>query len=233
MKQVQPIQFFSTGQFPCSYLPGRIARNCVIDPEFDMDTQAYSDLMKSGFRRSGAQVYRPQCMPCSECISTRIPIASFKPNRSQRRNLKANQDLTVKVNTSGFKPEYLPLYQEYIKDRHHNTDSEGVEEFFGSGWCNTHYIEFYEGNELLAVAVVDVLTDEVSAVYTLFSPNKGGKRGIGIFAVLWQIEYARELGKSYVYLGYFIHDCNKMNYKARYQPLEGFHDGRWSFIKKG
>ncbi len=233
MKFTEAMQFFSTGNFPCSYLPGRIARNCVIDPQFLMDTAVYSNLIKSGFRRSGTQVYRPQCLPCTECVSTRIPVVDFMLSRSQKRTLKNNKDLIVKVNKDGFKQEYLSLYDQYLQVRHNNENSEGVEDFFESDWCNTHYIEFYEEDQLLGVAVVDVLTDEVSAVYTLFDSDQGSKRSLGTFAVLWQVEYAKKLGKSYVYPGYWIKDCQKMNYKSRFQPLEGFFDGRWMPIEKG
>lgn len=196
-----------------------------------MDETVYSDLIKSGFRRSGTQVYRPQCLPCKECISTRIPVDLFKPSRSQRRNLKRNSDLRVEINTTGFKPEYAQLYKHYLHDRHHSDDAEGVEEFFGSDWCPTHYIEFYDDKQLLSVAVVDVLPTELSAVYTLFDPEDGSKRGLGTYAVLWQIDYARTLGKLHVYPGYWIEECNKMNYKSRFQPLEGYAEGRWIAIK--
>ena len=232
MKSAETIQFFSTGNFPCSYLPGRIARNCVIDPEFDMDNAVYSNLIQSGFRRSGQQVYRPQCLPCTECTSTRIPVDLFKPSRSQKRNIKRNQDLIVEVNTSGFKQAYQPLYDRYLLERHDNIQSEGVEDFFGSEWCNTHYIEFYEKKRLLGVAVIDVLSTEISSVYTLFDPEKGSKRSLGTYAVLWQIEYAKSLGKPYVYPGYWIEECKKMNYKSNFQPLEGYFDGRWLAIQK-
>jgi len=49
---------------------------------------------------------------------------------------------------------------------------------------------------------------------------------------LWQIEYAKTLGLEYVYPGYWIKDCRKMNYKTRYQPLEGLVEGEWKPLKK-
>ena len=226
----QPFQFYSTAHFPCSYLPGKVARNCVIDTSFAMDSEVYSELIKYGFRRSGTQVYRPQCTPCKECISTRIPVDTFSRSRSQKRNWKNNQDLTVAVNNSGFKKEYADLYESYIKGRHGTTQTDGVEHFFESQWCNTEYLEFYAGSQLLAVAVIDVLEYELSAVYTLFDPTLGSKRGLGTYAILWEIEYTKQLGKQYLYPGYWISESAKMNYKSKFKPIEGYKDGYWTDI---
>ncbi|HNO58755.1 MAG TPA: arginyltransferase, partial [Accumulibacter sp.] len=46
-------------------------------------------------------------------------------------------------------------------------------------------------------------------------------------AVLWQIEYCRQRGLPYLYLGYWIQNCRKMRYKLRYRPAELLIDQRW------
>jgi len=211
----------------CAYLPGKIARNAVIDPDFSMDMSVYDYLIKSGFRRSGSQVYRPYCQDCQSCITTRIEVAKFKPDRSQRRNLKQNSDLRVVLNHDGFKSEYIGLYADYIKSRHQDTDSEGVKDFLTAHWCDTLFVEFYEADELIGVATIDQVASGLSAVYTFFDPVQGGQRGLGVYALLWQVEYAQSLNLDYVYPGYWIKDCAKMSYKTRYQPLEGLSDGVW------
>ena len=232
MKSNQQLQFFATPQYPCAYLPGRIARNYVIDPDFEMDSVVYSQLIEMGFRRSGTQVYKPECNPCKECISTRILVNYFKPSRSQRRNLRNNKDLSIKVNKEGFKDEYLALYEEYLVSRHDNDDTAGIKDFFEADWCTIYFIEFHIEDNLLGVAVVDVLDNSLSSVYTFFKPEEAGKRSLGTFAVLWQLEYAKQHNKQYVYPGYWIKDCNKMNYKTRFQPLEGNFSGKWLKLEK-
>lgn len=237
MKLDQPLKIFPTGMHPCSYLPGLIARNAVVDPAYKMTPKVYDYLIQNGFRRSGEQVYRPYCQTCEECVTTRIPVGEFKRSRSQKRNWKLNQNLIVEVNTTGFREEYLPLYQRYLESRHDSTDFEGVEKFLLADWCDIHFIEFYSVSEinpkqLIGVAVIDVVESGYSAVYTFFDPEEGNKRGLGVYAVLWQIELAREKLLEYVYPGFWVKDCRKMNYKTRYQPIEGLQRGKWITLEK-
>ncbi len=237
MKLDQPLKIFPTGMHPCSYLPGLIARNAVVDPDYEMTPHVYDYLIQNGFRRSGEQVYRPYCHTCEECVTTRIPVADFTRSKSQRRNWKLNSDLSVEINMSGFRKEYLPLYQTYLESRHESQDHEGVEKFLLADWCDIHFYEFYLENEsgdqkLIGVAVTDVVKSGLSAVYTFFDPEEGNKRGLGVYAVLWQIEHAQKNQLEYVYPGFWIKDCRKMNYKTRYQPIEGLIKGKWIALKK-
>lgn len=237
MKLDQPLKIFPTGMHPCSYLPGLIARNAVVDPSYEMTPDIYDYLISSGFRRSGEQVYRPYCHTCEECITTRIPVATFKRSRSQKRNWNLNKDLVVKVNDKGFREDYLPLYQDYLVSRHESHDYEGVENFLVADWCDIKFIEFYtvddSGTEtLIGVAVTDAVKSGFSAVYTFFDPEEGNRRGLGIYAVLWQIEYAIEQQREFIYPGFWIKDCRKMNYKTRFQPIEGLVRGKWIPLEK-
>ncbi len=235
MKLDQPLKIFPTGMHPCSYLPGLIARNAVVDPDYEMTPDIYDYLIKSGFRRSGEQVYRPYCHTCEECVTTRIPVASFKRSRSQKRNWNVNKDLIVKINHDGFRDEYLLLYQRYLASRHDSQDFEGVEKFLVADWCDIQFIEFYSTDDsaekLIGVAVIDAVKSGFSAVYTFFDPDEKS-RGLGIYAVLWQIEYAQKQELEYVYPGFWIKDCRKMNYKTRFQPIEGLIKGNWVALEK-
>ncbi|MBT5103492.1 MAG: arginyltransferase, partial [Porticoccaceae bacterium] len=98
--------------------------------------------------------------------------------------------------------------------------------FLGDASECTQYLEFYLNDVLIGCAVVDVLPDSLSAIYTYFDPALD-RRGLGNLAVLLQIDMALEIGKRYVYLGYWIEDCHKMNYKEQYQPMELLQENRW------
>lgn len=99
-------------------------------------------------------------------------------------------------------------------------------DFLKSTWCDTRFVEFSIEGELAAIAVVDDLGDALSAVYTFFDP-KFSAYGLGVYAVLWQIEWAKTLHKEFLYLGFWIKQCRKMSYKSDYRPLQIFKDKEW------
>jgi len=86
--------------------------------------------------------------------------------------------------------------------------------------------EFRLDDQLVCVAVTDFLHDGLSALYTFFDPGLHN-RGLGTFAILWQIEAAKRFNKQWVYLGYWINESDKMAYKTRFKPYELFINGYW------
>lgn len=227
---------YLTPPHPCGYLPGRYATNQFVNPELTMDTPLYSQLIELGFRRSGDYVYRPRCYDCDACIPVRIPVALFAPNRSQRRNLHANRSLAVTAHSPGFDEEHFGLYRRYLAWRHagggmDNPTPRDYMGFLTSRRIDTRFYEVRDGEQLVAVAVVDRLVHSLSSVYTFYDPRHT-RRGIGVYVVLWQISEARRLGLSWVYLGYWIGQCSKMSYKGQYRPLEIYRRGRWLRVDK-
>lgn len=226
------LQFYITAPHTCSYLEGREAVTLFADPDRSLDQGTFSALSTMGFRRSGCLVYTPRCPECSACIPTRIPVDLFKPDRSQRRNIKSNSDLELRLAEPHFTDQHIALYRRYIRNRHpgDSMDVESraeVERFFLCDWSNTFLIEFLSEGEPIAVSVVDTVENGLSAVYTFFDPAEI-KRGLGVFAVLSLVEEARRRHLPFVYLGYLIHESPKMAYKVRYQPLQQFRGGIWA-----
>jgi arginine-tRNA-protein transferase len=217
---------------PCPYLPKRQERDLVADPGL-VSAELYESLAKLGFRRSGEHLYRPHCGPCGACQSLRISIPDFRPGRSLLRNLSRNDDLRMRLRRAAFRPEYQRLYRAYQEARHGDgpmSDEfpEDVARFFSSSWSDTSFAEIELGGKLLAVAVTDRLGDGLSAVYTFYDPAYR-QRSLGTWAILQQIEWARREGLPWLYLGYWVADCPKLSYKARFKPHQIFVSGRWQW----
>lgn len=229
--RTQALGFFTTPPHDCGYLDDRRAVTLFVDPRMRPDVATYTLLSEHGFRRSGSHIYRPKCPTCTACIPIRVPVAAFRPRRQQRRNLRMNADLTLQARDAAFDAEHFALYERYIAARHtgggmENPDPDTYLDFLTANWATTTFYEFRCGQRLLAVAVVDELDDGLSAVYTFYDPAES-RRSLGRFAVLKQIELARDRGLRWLYLGYWIGACRKMAYKTEYRPHEMFLSGAW------
>lgn len=230
-EQDKPLDFYLTPAHPCSYLDRSDAQTLFADPRRIITSTNYQHLSEQGFRRSGGHLYRPRCNHCNACIPVRVPVASFRQTRSQRRTVKKNQDLRIEIEPAQFTQRHYQIYERYISLRHTGGDMYPASEdqfksFLLCPWASTQFISIYDRDRLLSVAVTDQLNDGLSAVYTFFEPTEQS-RSLGVFSILQQIELAKTLGLSHVYLGYWIKESTKMSYKSQYRPLQMFIDGRW------
>ena len=226
------LQFYATAPYPCSYLTDRAARSQVATPSHLIDARVYSELVRLGFRRSGAFTYRPYCDHCRACVPVRVSVKSFKPTRSQRRAMKDRGRMTVVRRELAYDAAHYALYLRYQRVRHPgggmDQDSrEQYQHFLLHSNVDTDLYEFREGVDLRIVSLVDRLADGLSSVYTFFDPEPP-TASYGTYSILWQIELCRKLGLDYLYLGYWIQESPKMAYKATFRPIEGLVNGQWS-----
>ena len=236
-------QFFITAPAPCPYLEGRLERKVFTHLINSEARQLHDTLAQGGFRRSQNIAYRPACDSCNACVSVRVPVDSFRWNRSYRKIMRRNRDLLPERRAPTATSEQFSLFRAYIDDRHHDGGmsdmsmmdfSAMVDETF----VDTQLIEYREPaqpalagpdhrkGELVATALTDVLEDGLSMIYSFFKPALLS-RSLGTFMVLDHIVRAQRLGLPYVYLGYWVSGSDKMDYKARFLPQERLSQTGW------
>lgn len=225
------INFFASAPETCSYLDNRKSISAFANPYIDMDMSTYNSLITHGFRRSGGYVYRPHCNDCNACISVRIPTKKYVFSKNEKRVLKKNLGIKIIHKSDKFSSEHFDLYARYLASRHQdssmsNPTKTDYHRFLICDWSETQFIEYRINHILIGVAVTDIVEDGLSAVYTFFDSDYTQK-SIGHFSILQQIQLAQSRGLSYLYLGYWVNDCQKMAYKERYKPLESYIDEHW------
>jgi arginyl-tRNA--protein-N-Asp/Glu arginylyltransferase len=216
--------------FPCPYLPEKMARNVIVVPS-PLSPGVYHSLMDLNFRRLGAIFYRPNCLDCEECRQVRVPVAEFRAARSQRRCWTRNQDLHVEIGRPAPSEEKRLLYKKYLAVRHDGQMDGSPGEFYGFLYTSTvptYEISYRLGDRLVGVGVADLEPDAMSAVYCYFEPEQSA-RSLGVFNVLWMLEECRRRDVGYLYLGYYVRECRRMNYKLAYRPAEVLgSNGTWT-----
>ena len=214
---------------PCPYLPDRDSRLVLIRPRV-LAPGLYEALLDLNFRRLGWVVYRPQCDGCNECRQLRLPVGRFRPDRTQRRCLRRNEDVEASVGPPEPTEEKHAVYRRYLEARHNGEMSGSWEEFksfLHDAPGFTEEVVFRVNGRLLGAGIVDVGPTSMSAVYFYFDPDLAG-RSPGTFNVLWLIQECRRRGLPWVYLGYHVLEGRGMAYKTRFQPHEILGpDGVW------
>lgn len=229
-----PIRLFETVVDDCPYLEGEQSASIIVDPDHIIGVDLFATLSRSGFRRSGEMLYAPKCPSCKACVSVRIPVAQFKPSRNQKRVWKKNNDLTVQIENVNFNQAQFDLYLRYQRARHADSsmcddDPSKYIGFIESKFSKSKFVCFYLQDKLVGVSVIDQFAGGLSAVYTFYEPAMA-ERSLGTFAVLYLVRLAQVKEIPYVYLGYWIEESQKMGYKIKFQPLEGFINRVWRKI---
>ncbi|MFC3151608.1 arginyltransferase [Litoribrevibacter euphylliae] len=225
------IKLYQSVDTPCNYLEGLQSSSLIVDPDLPITQELTTAMSQMGYRRSGSMLYKPQCQNCNACLSSRIRINDFKPSKSQKRIINKAKHLNFQVRECAFNENDYLLYEKYIELRHadgdmHPPDKAQYEGFLCKNFGFNYFLETQLDGKTIAICQFDSLQDGLSAVYTFFDPDFESL-SLGVLSVLQLISLAKKVGYPYVYLGYYIQDCSKMNYKSKYQPLEIFSKGCW------
>ncbi len=216
------------GVEPCPYIPGRRAR-MPLRLQLSHDPRRFDALLAEGDRRVGPMLYRPRCPNCKACIDVRIPVADFRRSRSHRRVWRRNRDLRVVEREPVADEEHLGLFNAHKLSRalgRAPLDLPGYVGWLVRTFTDTREFGFYAGDRLVGVGIVDVGHRATSAVYFYFDPAES-RRSLGVYSILYAIEWARQRGFVYHYLGLYVADNPHLSYKGRFLPQERLEDGAW------
>lgn len=212
---------FHLGHGICPYLPDRQWASVSLHVERIAPVEVQG-LLEAGFRRSGRDFYRPACPDCQECVSLRLPVARFRPGRTQRRVWRRNQDLEVVQAAPGYTEEKLDLYRRFLAWRFDREDTPGIQDFhgfLGPGPDLTVEMDYRLKGRLVAFGILDATPQAASSVYFVHDPEEADRR-LGTFSVLQEVRWCRETGRNHLYLGLWVRQCRAMDYKARFHPHE-------------
>ena len=224
---------------PCGYLPDRTWQ-LTYELVAELSASEYQEHLVAGWRRFGYSLFRPACPQCRACLSLRVPVAAFRPDRSQRRAQAANDGtIALRIGEPTVTRAKLELYdrfhafQETHKGwpEHSPTDTASYADSFVDNPFPTQEWCYYLGKKLVGVGYVDRVPDGLSAIYYIHEPDERA-RSLGTYNVLSLIRQAREWGLSHVYLGYYVAGCASLEYKARFRPNEMLGpDGKWEAFR--
>ena len=158
------------------------------------------------------------------CRSLRVPVAAFRPNRSQRRAWTANSTVvTVKIGAPSRSDAKEALWQAFQRYQHDDkgwpAETADYDEMFVRNPFPTEEWCYYLADRLIAVGYVDRLPQGLSAIYFYYDPTER-RRSLGTFNVLALIAAAHQRRLPYVYLGFYVEGCRSLEYKARFGPNE-------------
>ncbi len=230
------LYIFQTEPSPCGYLPQQ-EWSLLYELVAQMSPEEYSERLLTGWRRFGHALFRPKCPSCSACWSLRIPVESFRPNRSQRRNWKANAaTIRLVIDQPRLSQVKLDLYRRYHDYQHVHKGWENKDDDCGVNYAESFVNNplpteewcYYLDRQLIGVGYVDRLAVGLSAIYFFYEPAER-HRGLGTYNILRMIEEARRQRLPHVYLGYYVRGCHSLEYKANFRPNEIYdpHLKRW------
>ena len=213
---------------PCSYLENEIA-SLEVRVLVDVTPDELEAMLERGWRRFGPVYFRPACAACNECVTLRIPTATFAPSKSQRRAKKNAAHLRRSVAVPIVDRERLDLYHRWHAAREAARGWEASEldaERYAFDFAFPHpcvrevtFRDPTHDDRLVGVGICDETPTAMSAVYFFWDPEHAPP-SLGIAHVVTLVEEARAARKAHVYLGYRVLDCPSLVYKARYRPHE-------------
>ncbi|GJN14558.1 hypothetical protein PR202_gb01401 [Eleusine coracana subsp. coracana] len=180
--------------------------------------------------------------------------SSKQANTNTARHSQKIRKLEIRMRSSHFDPEEYALYRRYQTIVHKEKivsessyrrflvdtpivfvpPRSGDDSIPQCGFGSFHQQYRIDG-KLVAVGVVDILPKCLSSKYLFWDPDLAFL-SLGKYTALKEIDWVKTAQEhcpslQYYYLGYYIHSCNKMRYKAAYRPSELLCPLRYEWVR--
>jgi leucyl-tRNA---protein transferase len=230
---VKSVYRFISAKSKCPYLADRMWQLEYVEVA-ELSSDEYLVFINQGWRRFGYMLFRPACQTCRACQPIRVPVERFKPNRNQKRVIKANSDLTMTIGEPRIDEDRVSLYvrhHEYRSETRNWPDhdpQEAAYSIFNFVDSPTPVQEwaFFLGDELVGAMYIDELPDGFSGIYFYHAPEYRD-RSIGNYMCLSLIAEAQLRSLPHVYFGYYVAGCISMEYKAAFKPNQVLTEEGW------
>ncbi len=191
-------------------------------------------LWLAGWRHFGPIFYRYREAVTADglchVMPLRIDVVRFAASKSQRRVLRKNADLVVKVKRAVIDDERQRLFDAH-KMRFKDNIPNSLEDFLGPAPhavpCITLEIGTYLADRLISASYMDVGATGVSSLYAFFDPNES-RRSLGTATMLWELTVAQRAGKRWHYPGYCYREPSIYDYKKHFGPMEHYDWEQWN-----
>jgi len=217
---------------PCPYLDDLSARLPLQVPSQIVTPSQIDARLAAGQRRTGEFVYNIRCPNCRACQPIRLRTHRFRFSRTHRRTLRRNdQVLETRIGAVQVEPSRIEMFNRHRAERGlgRNVSAIDAEEYawaFRRSCFDTFEISYWWDGKLVCVAICDRGYSSLSAVYTYYEPS-AAKLSLGTYSILKQIEFCRQTGRDFLYLGFYIAESRHMSYKGQFLPNERLQDGQW------
>ena len=197
------------------------------------------ELWSEGWRHFGPRFFRYSVMwqesAWKRVLNLRVPLQEWEPSKSQRRTIRKNQDLQFE-----FAPAQPGEVEEALFQRHKQRFSDNVPEslsdFLGDepNGVPTPCLQLSvkDGDRLVAASFLDLGLRACSSIYGIFEPELADRR-LGIFTMLLEMQYAREIGLDFYYLGYACVEPSHYDYKKEVKPAWVWNWQHWDRFMPG
>lgn len=212
----------------------------VLDEHFvswSQNAEQMDSLWERGWRHFGPIFYRYKEAITADglrhVLPLRLDLKRFQPSKSQRRVLRRNSDVEIRVKRAELDPERQRLFDLH-KMRFKDNIPNSLEDFLGpapqAGPCLTIEVGGFLKGRLIAASYMDVGSNSVSSIYAFFDPEHAD-RSLGTATVLWEIVVARRSAKRYYYPGYCYVEPSGYDYKRRFRPMECYDWESWKDLE--